>query len=82
MLLLKHKEELKLTDRQFKDLVDAEDSNKHLLDTYAQIIDRMKKEIEVTKSADFDKPNWAYHRAYQDGIIKGLDKALSLIKSR
>ena len=82
MLTDKHKSELQIEEMQYSDLKKAEKHNQSLLETYESLLENMKREVQNTKTSDFEITNWAHYRAFQDGIIKGLDKAINLIKMR
>lgn len=54
--------------------------NSRVLDTVRDNITAMIESKTKTKLDDYDKPNWAYYRADQDGYIRALTEVLNLIK--
>jgi hypothetical protein len=50
-----------------------------VLDKLKEICYNKQIELNRVRLKDYDTPNWALHRAHQDGFMDGLDYLISLL---
>lgn len=64
---------------EYNDIKELEEKAVRLRKVYCKILEKLIDDIKLTKVNDFNDVNWAYKRAYRDGQIDGILKAIQII---
>ncbi len=66
-------------NQNLEDIKKLENYASELRNIYIKFIQESIEDIQNIKLGDFKNPNWAYERAYKDGMLFAYNELLKLI---